>query len=247
MSQKNPYDYNPNAVDSYQQQYANYERTGAFAALMRNVYSWMTLALVITGLTAYYVSTQIDWMQAIVENRLLFWGLLLAEIGVVVYISARIHKISFQTAGLLFGVYAVLNGVTLSFIFLAYTDTSIATTFFITAGTFGAMSLVGYFTKRDLSTMGRILLMSLIGLIIATLVNLFVESSMVSLIISYVGVLIFVGLTAYDTQKIKMLLMQYGTERNDMTMKIALLGSLELYLDFVNLFLYLLRIFGNRD
>lgn len=246
MSQTNPYGYNPNAVDSYQQQHAQLERTGAFAVFMRNVYTWMTLALVITGLTAYYVSMRNDWLQAIVENRMLFWGLLLAEIGVVIWLSARIHKMSFSTAGLLFGVYALLNGVTMSFIFMAFTKTSIAATFLITAGTFGAMSLVGYFTKRDLSAIGRILLMALIGLIIATVVNLFLGSTTLEMGITYAGVLIFVGLTAYDTQKIKMLLMQYGTERNESTMKIALLGSLTLYLDFINLFLYLLRIFGGR-
>ena len=234
-------------MTAYEQRFAQYESTGAFAALMRNVYVWMTLALAITGMTAYYVSMNPGWMQAIAENTILFWGLIIGELAVVIMLTARIHKMSFMTAGAMFGLYSILNGVTMSFIFLAYTATSIATTFFITAGTFAAMSFVGFFTKKDLSTFGRIALMALIGLIIATLVNMFMQSSMLSLIISYVGVLIFVGLTAYDTQKIKMMLLQYGTDRNDTTMKIALMGSLALYLDFINLFLYLLRIFGNRD
>ena len=146
----------------------------------------------------------------------------------------------------MFIAYSVLNGVTLSLIFVVYTMTSIATTFFVTAGTFAVMSLVGMAVKRDLSPIGRILFMALIGLIIATIVNLFVASSALSWAITYIGVLVFVGLTAYDTQKIKFMMLQYGDGVNDATMKLALMGSLTLYLDFVNLFLYLLRIFGNN-
>ena len=181
----------------------------AFPALMRKVYVWMTLALVITGFTAYAVANSPGIMSAIIANRMLMWGLLIGEFALVWYVSARIDRLSLSTATLLFILYSVLNGATLSIIFLAYTMTSIASVFFITAGTFAAMSLVGYFTKKDLSGLGRILFMALIGLIIATLVNVFlIKSGGFSLIVSYVGVLIFVGLTAYDTQRIKNMLVE---------------------------------------
>lgn len=220
----------------------------AFPALMRKVYVWMTLALVITGFTAYGVASSPGIITAIVSSKALMWGLIIAEIALVWYVSARIDRLSLTTATLLFILYSVLNGATLSIIFLAFTMQSIASVFFITAGTFAAMSLIGYFTKTDLSSFGKILFMALIGLIIATVVNAFlIKSGGFSLIISYVGVLIFVGLTAYDTQKIKMMLVQ-ADDVNEDAQKIALMGSLSLYLDFINLFLYLLRIFGgNRE
>ena len=157
-----------------------------------------------------------------------------------------IHKLSLSTATLLFILYSVLNGLTLSVIFLAYTMESITSVFFITAGTFATMALVGYTTKKDLSSMGRILTMALIGLIIATLVNLFMQSSGLAMILNYVGVLVFVGLTAYDTQKIKEMLIMAG-DAGEQGQKLALMGSLSLYLDFINLFLYLLRIFGSKN
>ena len=220
----------------------------AFPALMRKVYVWMTLALVITGFTAYAVANSPGIMSAIIANRMLMWGLLIGEFALVWYVSARIDRLSLSTATMLFILYSVLNGATLSIIFLAYTMTSIASVFFITAGTFAAMSLVGYFTKKDLSGLGRILFMALIGLIIATLVNVFlIKSGGFSLIVSYVGVLIFVGLTAYDTQRIKNMLVE-ADDVSAEAQKIALMGALALYLDFINLFLYLLRIFGgNRE
>ena len=220
----------------------------AFPALMRKVYVWMTLALVITGFTAYAVANSPGIMSAIIANRMLMWGLLIGEFALVWYVSARIDRLSLSTATLLFILYSVLNGATLSIIFLAYTMTSIASVFFITAGTFAAMSLVGYFTKKDLSGLGRFLFMALIGLIIATLVNVFlIKSGGFSLIVSYVGVLIFVGLTAYDTQRIKNMLVE-ADDVSAEAQKIALMGALALYLDFINLFLYLLRIFGgNRE
>lgn len=220
----------------------------AFPALMRKVYVWMTLALVITGFTAYGVASSPGIITAIISSRALMWGLIIAEIALVWYVSARIDRLSLTTATLLFILYSVLNGATLSIIFLAFTMQSIASVFFITAGTFAVMSLIGYFTKTDLSSFGKILFMALIGLIIATVVNAFlIKSGGFSLIISYVGVLIFVGLTAYDTQKIKMMLVQ-ADDVNEDAQKIALMGSLSLYLDFINLFLYLLRIFGgNRE
>lgn len=213
--------------------------------LMRKVFTWMTLALLITGVTAFGVAGSPHILSLLFSNSTTIWVLFLAELGLVWYTSARIDKLSLSTATALFILYSALNGVTLSIIFLAYTLESIAQVFFITAGTFGAMALIGYTTKKDLSRMGSILMMALIGLIIATVVNIFMKSTMFSLIISYVGVIIFVGLTAWDTQKIKqMLSMQSGT--HETAQKIALMGALTLYLDFINLFIYLLRILGSR-
>ena len=191
----------------------------AYSILLRNVYQWMALALVVTGLTAAYVAGNHNMITTIMTNKFLFWGLLIGEVLLVMYISSRINALSFATAGLLFAAYAILNGVTLSILFVAYTAASLASTFFITAGTFAAMALVGYFTKRDLSSMGRILIMALIGIIIATVVNIFMKSTMLYWITTYAGVLIFVGLTAYDSQKIKQMLMQAGDEVNEGTQK----------------------------
>jgi hypothetical protein len=217
-----------------------------FAALMRKVYTWMALALVITGFTAYGVAHSPSLMAMIFGNQILFWGLIIAELALVFIVSGMINRLSLATATLLFILYSIINGATLSMIFVAFSTAVIAKTFFITAGMFAAMSVFGYVTKRDLSGIGRILFMALIGIIIATIVNLFVKSSGFDLIISYLGVAIFVGLTAWDTQKIKqMLLMADGMDES--VQKIALMGALSLYLDFINLFLYLLRIFGNRD
>lgn len=218
----------------------------AQSVLFRNVYTWMTLALVITGAVAMYMAKSMTLLSMIMQNSLLFWGILIAELGVVWYLSARIHRISFTSATLLFILYSILNGATLSMIFLIYTMSSIATTFFVTAGTFGVMALFGYVTKKDLTRLGNLCFMGIIGIIIASLVNIFLQNSMMEMIISYIGVLLFVGLTAYDSQKIKRLLMQDGVEINETTQKIALLGAMTLYLDFINLFLYLLRILGDR-
>lgn len=215
-------------------------------ALFRNVYMWMAFALVITGITALIVADSPNLVESIVMNRIVFYGLIIAEFALVWYISARIHKISFTTATMLFILYSLINGLTLSVIFLVYTTSSIASTFFVTAGTFGVMCLYGYFTKRDLTSLGNLCFMALIGLIIASVVNIFWSNSTMYWIITYAGVLIFVGLTAYDTQKIKRLLLSEGTEVNETTQKIALMGALSLYLDFINLFLYLLRLLGDR-
>ena len=220
--------------------------SAAFPILMRKVYVWMTLALVITGVTAYGVVTSPGLMMAIVTNKLLFWGLIIAEFGLVVAISAAINKLSLTTATLLFVLYSVINGATLSFIFAIYTMSSIASVFFITAGTFAVMAVIGYTTKKDLTSMGKILFMALIGIIIATIVNIFLKSTGLQMIVSYLGVLIFVGLTAYDSQKIKQMLLM-APDAGEGAQKIALLGALSLYLDFVNLFIYLLRIFGRRE
>lgn len=219
--------------------------SAAFPALIRKVYLWMTLALVITGITAYGVASSQNLVIALFSNRALFWGLAIAEFAIVVLLSARLHKLSLTTATLMFIVYSVLNGVLLSSLLLVFTEASIAKTFFICAGTFGAMSLIGYSTKTDLSSMGKILFMALIGLIIATVVNFFMHSQGLEVVISYAGVLIFVGLTAWDTQKIKNMLAQ-AEYMDEGAQKLALIGALSLYLDFINLFIYLLRILGDR-
>ena len=221
-------------------------QSSIFAVLMRNVYIWMTCGLAMTALTAMIVGRNENWVYTLATSGM-YWGLLIAEVVLVIFLSARINKLSFATAGLMFAAYAILNGATMSIIMLAYTAESIAQAFFVTAGTFGAMSLVGFFIKKDLSAMGRTLMMALIGLIIATIVNIFWQNSMMASILNYAGVIIFVALTAYDTQKIKVMLQQAQYAGiSDQTNKLALMGSLTLYLDFINLFLYILRLFGNR-
>lgn len=224
---------------------SDFSMSSAFPVLMRKVFVWMALALVITGVTAYGVATTPSLLIAIVTNKALFWGLIIAELALVFAVSGAINRLSLATATLLFVLYSVVNGATLSVIFLAYSMPAIIQTFFITAGTFGVMALVGYTTKTDLTSLGKLLFMALIGLVIATVVNMFVGSTGFDYILSYVGVLIFVGLTAYDTQKIKQMCMQ-APDAGEHMQKLALLGALSLYLDFINLFLYLLRIFGNN-
>ena len=220
--------------------------SAAFPILMRKVYVWMTLALALTGFTAYGVATSPGIISALYSNSVLLWGLVIAEFAIVFGVSAAINRLSLTTATLLFVLYSVINGALFSSIFLVYTMSSIASVFFITAGTFGVMALIGYTTKKDLSSMGKILFMALIGIIIATIVNIFLKSSGLEMIVSYLGVLIFVGLTAYDTQKIKNMLLM-APDASEASQKIALLGALNLYLDFINLFIYLLRIFGRRE
>ena len=204
----------------------------AFPVLMRKVYVWMSLALAITGITAFGVANSPGVMSMIFSNQIVFWGLVIAELALVFAISGAINRLSLSTATMLFVLYSVINGVVLSSIFLVYTMTS---------------AFIGYTTKTDLTSMGKILLMAIIGLIIASLVNVFlVKSSGFDLIISYAGVLIFVGLTAYDSQKIKQML-QMAPDASEASQKLALVGALSLYLDFINLFIYLLRILGKRE
>ena len=224
----------------------NYASKAAQSTLLRSVYVWMTLALVITGFVSMYVAQSYQLVSFIFGNRLALWGMLIAELAVVFYLSARINSISFTKATVMFIIYSILNGATLASIVLVYTMSSIASTFFVAAGTFGVMALYGYVTKSDLTRIGNICLMALIGLIIATLVSMFWQNSMLQMIITYAGVILFVGLTAYDSQKIKRLLTADGIEVTEETQKIALLGALTLYLDFINLFLYLLRLLGDR-
>ena len=222
------------------------QASAALPALMRKVYVWMTLALAITGFTAYAVAATPNLQQIVLLNSWVMWGLIIAEFALVMGISWGINKLSLTTATLLFVLYSVINGATLSVIFVAYSIGTISKVFFITAGTFAVMAFIGYVTKTDLTKLGKILFMALIGIIIATVVNIFVKSSGLDLFLSYLGVLVFVGLTAYDTQKIKQMLWQAG-DMSEGSQKIALLGALSLYLDFINLFLYLLRIFGRRE
>jgi len=210
---------------------------------MLSVYNYMAMGLGLTGLIAYFVSTSPALLQAIYGTPLQ-WVVMLAPLGFVFFLSFRVHKMSLSAAQMTFWAYAGINGVALSYIFMAYTGESIAKVFFITAGTFGAMSLYGYTTKRDLSGFGSFLFMGLIGLVIASLVNLFLQSSMMSFIVSIVGVGIFIGLTAYDTQKIKNMYVE--NEHPENAGKKAIMGALSLYLDFINLFIYLLRFMGDR-
>lgn len=222
-----------------------FEEARSFPVLIQRVYTWMALALAITGFTAFGVANSPEVLSIIFGNKIVFWGLIIAELAMVFCMSGLLHKISMTTAALLFIGYSVINGVTLSSIFLVYTMQSIGQVFFITAGTFGAMAVIGYTTKTDLTSFGKIMFMALIGIIIASVVNWFMHSSGLQTIISYVGVLIFVGLTAYDSQKIKQML-QDADYMDEGAQKLALIGALTLYLDFINLFIHLLQILGSR-
>ena len=214
-------------------------------SVMRRVYFKMFLAMIVTAVTSVFVAGNEAILTLIFSSRVAPIVLLVLQVGVVLILSGRIQKLSTGTASLLFYLYSVLTGVTLSVILLVYTASSIAQTFFITAAVFAAMSIYGYFTSNDLSRFGSIMFMALIGLIVCSLVNMFFKSSTMDWIISFAGVLIFIGLTAWDTQKIKYMI-AYADE--SMVGKIATIGALNLYLDFVNLFLYLLRFFGDsRD
>jgi len=216
---------------------------------VRSVYNWMCIGLALTGFIALYVSSNESILRLVYGNQIIFFGIIIAELALVFSIAGMINKMRAGTATGLFVLYSALNGVTLSFIFLAYTRSSIYSTFFICAATFLACSIYGWTTKRDLTSWGGFLFMGLIGIIIATLVNMFIRSSVVSMVVSYIGVFVFIGLTAYDTQKLKnMALTQPAGLEGAVVRKGAILGALSLYLDFINLFLMLLRIFGQgRD
>lgn len=212
------------------------------SAVMKRVYVKMTLALIVTALVSIF-ALGAGFTDFCKNNGWMMWVLFGAEIAIVLGVSGGINKLSSATASLLFYLFAVINGLALSPIFVVYTETSIAKTFFITAGVFGAMSVYGYFTSKDLSRWGSILTMALFGLIIVSVVNIFLKSTTMEWIISGAGVLIFIGLTAWDTQQIKQMALQAPMETAG---KLATLGALSLYLDFINLFLYLLRFFGNN-
>lgn len=231
-------------AQSYQQAWGGQSLSAHVSSVMKSVYVKMTLALVVTAFVSLFCAGSTSYLRFMITNSWFYWVLAIAEFGIVFGVSAGINKLSSATAALLFYVFAIINGMLLAPVFLIYTGASIAKTFFITAGTFGAMSVYGYFTDRDLSRMGSILFMALIGLIIASIVNIFAASSTLDWIISGVGVLIFVGLTAWDTQQIKNMAQQMPAASAG---RLATLGALNLYLDFINLFLYLLRFFGDRD
>jgi FtsH-binding integral membrane protein len=216
------------------------------ASFMTKVYGWMTLALCITGITAFLTAINPEMVELLFSSSWTIWVLIFGTFGLVGWLTIGIQKMSATTATLVFLGYSLLNGLIFSSIFLMYTGGSIALTFFITAGTFGVMSAYGYFTKSDLTSIGNIAIMLLIGVIIASIVNLFMKSEMLYWIISYAGVAIFVALTAYDTQKIKEMNI-IGNEGTAEDRKEAIVGALTLYLDFINLFLFLLRLFGRRD
>ena len=210
---------------------------------MLRVYNYMATGLGLTGLTAYFVAMTPSLFNAIYGTPL-YWVVALAPLGFVFYLSARLHKISFAKAQTVFWIFSGVMGLSMAYIFIAFTGTSIARVFFITAGTFAGMSLYGYTTKKDLTGWGSFLFMGLIGIIIASIVNIFLKSPMLYYVISWVGVLVFVGLTAYDTQKIKE--MYYASDTAEISGKKAIMGALRLYLDFINLFIMLLHIFGQR-
>jgi FtsH-binding integral membrane protein len=220
------------------------ERTGVYqTGALAAVYGWMTLGLAVTGAVAFATLNSQSMLDFINGNVLVFWGLIILELILVFVLSGAISRLSSATATALFLVYAALNGLTLSSILVYYTGASIASTFFITAGMFAILSLYGATTKRNLSTIGSLALMGLVGLILASIVNIFFRSPAVYWVLTYLGVIIFVGLTAADTQRIQALMERSGGAGN-----VAILGALTLYLDFINLFLYLLRIFGSaRD
>ena len=220
--------------------------TTAQAAFMTKVYGWMTIALVITGFTAMFTAMTPALTEFIFSSKLVFYGLIIGELLLVGSLIMAVQRMSPLVAALVFIGYSALNGLTLSSIFFLYTSGSIPLTFFITAGTFGVMSIYGYTTKADLTRIGNLAMMALIGVIIASIANFFLESETLYWIISYVGVAIFVGLVAYDTQKIKNISASMDVTSAE-GKRASVIGALTLYLDFINLFLFLLRLFGRRD
>lgn len=217
-------------------------------AFMRGVYQWMGLGLLLTAGVSYLVASSPTMLELVFGNQLVFFGLVIGELILVFTLVARISKMSPQTATGMFLFYSALNGVTLSVIFIAYTQTSIVSTFLITAGMFGAMSVYGLTTKKDLTSWGSFLFMGLIGVIIASIVNIFLQSSVMHWIISFAGVIVFTGLTAYDTQKLTLMGQEIPQGDSAAVRRGTILGALTLYLDFINLFIMLLRIFGGgRD
>lgn len=214
--------------------------------LMRDVYAWMAIALVATGFSAWFVSESPTISGLFLGSRMGTITLIIATFALVWRLSSAMGRMSLKSAAAMFLVYSVLNGITFSAIFLTYTLSSIGGVFFMTAGTFGIMSAYGYVTKADLSKMGNMCLMGLFGIILATVLGFFFDSTFLQLLISYAGILVFTGLTIYDTQSIKRLALTYHSRATDEGQKVAILGALTLYLDFINIFIYLLRLFGDR-
>jgi FtsH-binding integral membrane protein len=218
-----------------------------FSTLLQQVYGWMAGGLALTGLVAWYVAQSPALINLVFGNRAVFFGLIIFELGLVFGLSWGLTRMTASMAVGAFLLYAAVNGITMAAIFLVYTSESIASTFLVTGGTFAAMSIYGYTTKRDLSSWGNLLFMGLIGLIIASVVNIFLQSNALGWVVTYAGILIFVGLTAYDTQKIKEMSARIDARDGENFQKMAIMGALRLYLDFINLFLYLLRILGKRE
>jgi hypothetical protein len=214
-------------------------------AFVVKVYGWMMAGLMVTGVVSLLTLYTPGLLDLVFSSRWVYIGLFVAQLGLVIFLSARIEKMSAATATMVFIGYSALTGLTLSVIFLVYTAASLATTFFVTAGTFGLMSAYGYVTRRDLTGIGSFLMMGLIGMVLASVVNMFFNNSTVYWITTYIGIFIFVGLTAYDTQKIKQM-SGLALEGGETEQKGAIMGALRLYLDFINLFLLLLRVMGNR-
>jgi len=217
------------------------ERVSAF---LWKVYAWMAIGLGLTAVVAYTVAGSPDILRALVYNRILFFALIIAELGLVFFISARADRLAPQTAAGLFALYSALNGVTMSVVLIAYTGESVATTFMVTAGMFGALAIFGTTTSRSLAGMGQFVMMGLVGLILASIVGMFWHNDALQFLISVVGVLVFTGLTAYDAQRLKQMALALP---DGQVGSYAIVGALSLYLDFVNLFLMLLRFTGRRD
>jgi FtsH-binding integral membrane protein len=220
--------------------YAADERVTAF---LRSVYGWMAAGLAITALVAYFVAQSPEIVLAIARNRGLFWGLMIAQLGIVVWLSARAQSMAPATASLLFAGYSALTGLTMSFVLLAFTGESVATTFMVTAGTFGALAAYGTTTGRSLAGWGQFLFMGLIGVVIASVVGIFWHNDAFQFVLSFIGVIVFTGLTAYDAQRLKAMALAMPAGQ---TGSYAIVGALTLYLDFINLFMMLLRFTGNR-
>ncbi|UYU33059.1 Bax inhibitor-1/YccA family protein [Siccibacter colletis] len=213
---------------------------------MAQVYGWMASGLFLTAFIAWYAANTPAVMQFVFASKITFFGLIIAQLALVFVISGLVHKLSGAVATSLFMLYSALTGLTMASIFLVYTYSSIASTFVVAGGMFGAMSLYGYTTKRDLSGFGNILFMALIGIVLASLVNFWLQSEALMWAVTYIGVVVFVGLTAYDTQKLKNIGQQIDVNDRENLRRYSIVGALTLYLDFINLFLMLLRIFGNR-
>jgi FtsH-binding integral membrane protein len=216
------------------------ERVSAF---LRSVYAWMSAGLAITAGTAVVVAASPALVTTIAENRVLFWAIVIAQLGIVLVLSGRVHTLAASTASMLFIAYSALTGVTLSFVLLAFTGESIATTFIVTAGMFGALAAYGTFTRRSLAGWGQFLFMGLIGVVLASIVGIFWQSSALQFVITFAGVIVFTGLTAYDANRLRAMALSMPQGQVG---SYAIVGALALYLDFINLFLMLLRIFGDR-
>ncbi|MBV4367656.1 Bax inhibitor-1/YccA family protein [Erwinia phyllosphaerae] len=220
--------------------------TTGLQAYMAQVYGWMTCGLLLTAFVSWYAARTPAVMELVFSSRMTFFGLIIVQLGLVFVLSGMVHKLSGAVATGLFMLYSALTGLTMASIFLVYTYSSIASTFVVTGGMFGVMSFWGYTTKRDLSRMGSMLFMALIGIVLASVVNYWLKSTALMWAVTYIGVLVFVGLTAYDTQKLKNIGESIDTRDKENLRRYSIMGALTLYLDFINLFLMLLRIFGNR-